>query len=944
MRENDENLKIVKFSPIVENRSYLYPRRSIGMRNLLTLIFLFFIRLSLWFRYRITIKGLENVNAQTLKKPGGILFLPNHPTVFIDPTLMGLALWRKFSVRPVVVEYMYYTPIVHYVMRLMNALPIPNFDATSNSLKKKRADQALEKVSQDLKRGDNFLIYPGGKVKHQAKEVINASGVHRILESTPEANVVLVRITGLWGSSFSRALTGQTPFMFATIWEGVKIVFKNLIFFTPRRNVTLEFVPAPSDFPYEASRTDLNHYLETFYNQSDNLTPATEDEPGESLYLVSYSIWKNDLPELNLRKKTDEVDLAKVPPAIQKQVKEKLAEMTHVPVAEIQPDQSLGSDLGLDSLDTAELLSFLDDQYEISGVPVGELSTVGKLMAIAAKQVAFGEQAEEWQANLSKWNRPIAKRQKLSLAFGETIPEVFFNQCAKMGHAVACGDERAGIVTYAQAKLRVALLAEYIRHLPGEYIGILLPSSVAAYLTILACQLAGKVPLMINWTMGPRHLEAIADLTKVQVVLSSWAFLDKLENVNLTGIEDLIVTLEDVRRGFTIKDKLRAFYRSKLNTAAMLKAFEAQYMSKQAVAVLLFTSGTENMPKGVPLTHANVLSNQRAAAEVVDIYNDDVLLGILPPFHAFGFTTTGILPLLGGTKVAYYADPTNGKGVAKSVEYWHATYICGAPTFLRSMFKNGTKKQLDTLHACISGAEKAPPELFEMVKKLDHCTFFEGYGITECSPILTANVTGDPTKGVGKPLPGIEIKIVDVENHQKFLETNQTGLILAKGPNIFPGYLNKGITSPFIFFGGQKWYSTGDLGHLDEEGNLIISGRLKRFVKVGGEMISLSALEGVLTQSVGKQAQEQSEGGPVLAICAKEEAGERSRLFLFANFATSVEEANRALKEGGFSNLVKIYKVYQVPEIPIMGTGKVYYRALEAQLSALNEKETSTQG
>ena len=164
------------------------------------------------------------------------------------------------------------------------------------------------------------------------------------------------------------------------------------------------------------------------------------------------------------------------------------------------------------------------------------------------------------------------------------------------------------------------LLAEYIRQLPGDYIGILLPSSVAAYLTILACQLAGKVPLLVNWTVGPRHLESVVALSQVQVILSSWAFLDRLENVDLNGIEDLIVMLEDVRREFTLKDKLKAYFRSKLRDSIVLSLFNIQKMSKDAQAVLLFTSGTESMPKGVPLSHENILSNQRASLEEVGLF------------------------------------------------------------------------------------------------------------------------------------------------------------------------------------------------------------------------------------------------------------------------------------------------------------------------------------
>ena len=907
------------------------------MRKFFALVLLYLMRFALCFRYRVTIKGLEYLNSNVLKKPGGVLFLPNHPTVFVDPTLVTLAIWKKYPIRPVIVEYMYYTPIIHTVMRFMNALPIPNFVTSSNSLKKKRADEVFETIIEELKNKENFLIYPAGKTKHQAREVIGASGVQRIIQSAPEANVVLVRTTGLWGSRFSRALTGGTaPDMFRTVLWGIKTVFKNLLFFTPRRQVTIEFVPAGSDFPYQGSRLEMNHYLEKWYNRPDGILPQKGEEPGESLYLVSYSMWKEDLPQVkSIARMEADIDLSQIPSNIQEKVKHKLAEMTQMPIDQIQPNMDLAGDLGLDSLDNAELIAFLDDHYDVTGVPVHELSTVSKLMALAAKQVSFGEEAEEEQKDLSKWDNP-RPHQKACLAEGKTMHEVFLNCCRDKGQEVACGDATSGILTYSTAKLRVLLLAEYIRHLPGEYIGILLPSSVAAYLTVLACQLAGKVPILVNWTVGPRHLESIVALSQVQVILSSWAFLDRLDNVDLNGIEDLIVTLEEVRRQFTLSNKLKAYYRSKLGTKSLLSLFNVQDMSKDAKAVLLFTSGTENLPKGVPLSHENILANQKGALEEVGLFRDDVLLGMLPPFHSFGFTVSGLLPLLTGIRVAYYPDPTDAKGVARAIERWKATLICGAPSFLKGIFKNANHEQLKTVRLCFSGAEKAPDELFRMVNKLGHCCLLEGYGITECSPILTVNLSGDQANGVGKPLPGVELCVVGIETHQP-LAQGQQGLILAKGPNVFSGYLNKGLSLPFILMNGQQWYGTGDLGFFNPEGSLMISGRLKRFIKMGGEMISLAAIEDALQKTVGQKA-ELEEEGPILAVCAKEEAGEKTKIVVFTRFMTSVEEVNRSLKEAGFSNLVKVYRVQQLTEIPLMGSGKVNYRALDAQLPALIDR------
>lgn len=907
------------------------------LKAILAYTFFYLIRFSLWFRYSVTIKGLDKINPDVLNKSGGTIFLPNHPTVFVDPILITLAIWKKYPVRPMIVEYMYYTPIIHQMMQFMNAIPIPNFVSTSNSLKKRKSEKVFETVIDSLHKGDSFLIYPAGKVKHQAKEIIGASGVHKILQAVPETNVVLVRISGLWGSSFSRALTNKTPNIFSTILNGLKIALKNLIFFTPRRQVTIELEPAGPDFPFQGTRMEINRYLEDWYNRPDGLSETTEKDPGESLYLVSYSMWKKELPKIDFQTTQDfKLDIAKVPLEIQKKINEKLNELSQLPIEQIKPEMDLGTDLGLDSLDIAELLAFLDDNYEITGVPVSELTSVGKLMAIASKQVVFDQEIEELKKVSAKWNKPIKKIARATVAEGKTIPEVFLNKCAEKGNEIACGDDRTGILTFAQTKMRVLLLAEYIRNLPGEYIGILLPSSVGAYLTILACQLAGKIPLLINWTVGPRHLETVTSLSHVQVILSSWAFLDRLENAVLTGIEDKIVMFEDLRRtDFTLKQKIKAFYRSKLSTQSILKIFNIQDLSSEARAVLLFTSGTESMPKGVPLTHENILSNQRGVLNGVELRTNDVLVSMLPPFHAFGFTVTGLLPLLSGIRAIYYPDPTDGKGLARTIEHWNASVVIGTPTFLKGMFKGAKAGQLKTLRLCATGAEKAPPELFKTAKQLPYCAVVEGYGITECSPVLTFNDLGDPSKGVGKAIPGVEMRVVDLNTHIP-LEIGKVGLILVRGPGVFNGYLNKGLSSPFILVNDEPWYSTGDLGFIDPEGNLTISGRLKRFVKVGGEMISLAALEEALLQIMGQKIRDLQEEGPVLAVCAKEISGEKPKFYLFARFAMTVDEANKAFRESGFSNLVKISDVIQVKEIPIMGSGKTNYRALENQMPVTN--------
>ncbi|CDZ80659.1 Bifunctional protein aas [Candidatus Rubidus massiliensis] len=902
------------------------------MKNVTHYFIAWFFRFMLWFRYRIKVRGLENLNEKNLSKPGGVLFLPNHPAVFVDPAIVTLAAFPKFKIRPIIVEYMYYMPIVNWVMRKLDAVPVPDFDSSSNSIKKKRNEKVVSGMIEDLRQGSNFLIYPAGRTKSTSFEAIGgASAVHKIVNECPEANVVLVRIKGLWGSSFSRAFTGFAPPLFPTLKSGIKAVFKNLIFFTPRREVIVEFYPAPKDFPYKTTRLEFNKYLESWYNKPDGLSKQNGEFPGDSFVLVSFSMWGEKYPEMTREQKVEEdISLTNVPPSIQDKITKKLSEMTKIPQENIKPDMDLASGLGLDSLDTAEITVFLQDEFEVQNLPITELTTVKKLMALASKQIVIKEEVVKEVDISEKWKRePSYKRAYIS--DGKIIPEVFLNTCKKMGKIPACGDERSGVLTYPQLKLRVLLLADYIKTLPGEYIGILLPSSVGAMILTLATQLAGKVPLMINWTVGPRHLESVIQLSNVQKVLTAWSFIDRLENVELTGLENRLVMLEDLAPSLTLRKKLKALYRSKLSTKKILKLFGLKQPNEDAKAVLLFTSGTESMPKGVPLSHKNILVNQRDALNTIELMQDDILLSILPPFHAFGFTASGLLGLLSGFRIAYSPDPTDGKKLAKSVKRWDVNIFCSAPTFLKNMIKMAQPGDLDNLRLIVTGAEKTPAELFDMVEKLGKKeNLIEGYGITECSPFLSANIPGKLAKGVGFPFPSVEICIIHQET-EKVLGKNEQGLVLARGPNVFSGYLNEGISSPFMEVDGKQWYKTGDLGYLDDEGRLVLSGRMKRFVKVGGEMVSLASIEDALLQAARKKGWPTDEEGPSLAICAKEKEGEKTEIYLFTKFATSVSEVNYALKEAGFSNLVRISSCIQLPEIPLMGSGKINYRLLETQ-------------
>lgn len=896
----------------------------------------FIFRMALKLRYKITYKGLDKLTPDVFDHSGGILFLPNHPSVLVDPLVVGLPLYPKFNPRPLITEYLYYTPGVYQVMQLVRALPVPDFDQAPNSVKKRRNEEAFETVKTELEKGESFLIYPAGRTKQTALEIIGgASGVHNILQAV-DANVVLVRITGLWGSVFSRAITGKAPAFWPTVSFAMKALVKSLIFFMPRRPVTVEYEPAPADFPFDAGRKEFNRWLERWYNRSPGISHDQPEFQGEPFIQVSYSIWTDEFLEPYEQKPTSEenFDINLVPQSVKDKICEQLAALAGRKAEDLKPEMTLAGDLALDSLDGAEIIGFLEDHFQVHGISPIELTTVGHVMGIAGGQIKPVRQFDSADFDEEKWMESIS-RPVVRIPEGETIPEVFLRSCKRMGKAAACADNMAGMLTYKDLQLRVILLAEKIRHLPGERIGILLPASVGASVTILACQLAGKVPVMINWTVGPRTIKSVVEVSGIEVALTAWNFINQLENVDLTGIDEQLIFLEDIRYSISFMDKMQALYRSWKPVRMIMRTFGLHKKTKDDLGGILFTSGTESTPKGVPLTHYNMLINQRGAMPMIKIYPHDVFLAMLPPFHSFGFTLTGVLPLLCGVKVAYSPNPTDGQRVAHDVGKWGVSILIGAPSFLKRLIQAATPEQLRRVRLVISGAEACPPELMDAIFDInDEVQYMEGYGATECAPFVTVNRPETEDTGVGIPGRFWEICIVHPETFKR-LPDGERGLVLVSGPNVFSGYISlESIASPFVTIDGKKWYNTGDLGFIDEGGCLNLAGRQKRFVKIGGEMISLAAVEAALMEQAPDRGWLVSDEGPTLAVSAKEVPGERTQLHLFTLSDCTPDDANAALRDAGFSNLVRITDVHKLEEIPLMGTGKIHYRRMESQYLA----------
>lgn len=875
-------------------------------------------------RYRIEVKGLEKLTPDRLNRKEGILFMPNHPA-HMDPLMNFVWLWPKFRMRPLVIEYVYNISFMQPLIRLVRAIPIPNFEAAVNEMKIKKAEKSVREIAAGLKVGDNFILYPAGRLKSTGKELLGgSSAAHELLKECPDANVVLIRISGLWGSSFSRAQLGRSPDLGESLGHGLKVLLKNLIFFAPRRKVLIEIEPNPEDFPRgEFSRIDLNRFLENWYNRyPDEEGNIHQSEP---LQLVSYSRWRQDLPVIHRpKKKVNHNNGIHISDETRRKVYNEIKRILDRPDLDIQPEQNISYDLGMDSLNVAEFITYLVKNFEVTELHPEDLETVGSILEIAEG----GKEGRPPSRPPSQFTWPEEKsRPDPALPIGRTIPEAFLNSCQRMEQLSACGDDLIGVLNYTKLRRAVLVLAKYFQGWEEERVAVLLPASAGAYIVILALQMAGKTPVMLNWTLGPRYLEEMMKLSGARGIVSSWRFLDRLPNVQFGACLDKLVLLEDIRKSLSFKTKLSGALLAKCSVNQIARAMNLDKIDENSPCVILFTSGTEAVPKGVPLSHKNIISNQRSAMQCIDVNASDVLYGILPPFHSFGFSVAGLFPLLGGIRVAFYPDPTDSFALAEGIQRWKITFFCSAPSFLKGLFSAAKKEQLATIRYFVSGAEKAPKELFDRVHQLkSRAQLVEGYGITECSPILTLNRPNMPPKGVGRLAPGIEMRTIHPETLQPLSEGSE-GEICVRGPNVFAGYLGNPRT-PFIEIDGLPWYRTGDLGYLDKDGSIILSGRLKRFTKVGGEMISLGAVEEAIVKALLQQKRI-SPDVPSAAICSDERGG-NARLILFATVDLGKEEANQMLQQAGFSNLVKISEVKKIEEIPLMGAGKTDYRSLQA--------------
>ncbi|HEX4611008.1 MAG TPA: AMP-binding protein, partial [Urbifossiella sp.] len=493
------------------------------------------------------------------------------------------------------------------------------------------------------------------------------------------------------------------------------------------------------------------------------------------------------------------------------------------------------------------------------------------------------------------------------------------------GREVIAADDLAGGVTYEKLVVGAWAMSRRFAAIEAPNVGLLLPASVAADLAFLGLHLAGKLPAVLNWTTGPNNLAHAAKVTGLTHVVTSKAFVDRTQ-VEVPGTK--YVFLEDVKAGMGKLELLGLLLRVRYFGGGVKRSLLARAGGDpHAPAVVLFTSGSEKAPKAVPLTHDNVLSVQRGIVAIAGITRAEAVLGFLPMFHSFGITVTSLLPLVLGIRVVHHPDPTDAGALARKIAGYKPTLVAGTPTFMSYILDRAKPGDLDSMRLVVVGAEKCPQSVFDTVARLaPHAQVLEGYGVTECAPVVSVNRPGHVKPGtIGDPLPGVEVCATDLET-EAVLPRGKMGMLLVAGPTVFPGYLGADVPDPFRTTDGKRWYVTGDLAELDPTGAIVFHGRLKRFLKAGGEMISLPALEEPFARRYPP-----TDKGPRVAIEGTDADGGR-KIVLFTTESLTVREANAILLEEGFRGVMRLDEVRQVETLPVLGTGKTDYKVLRAQL------------
>src|SRR5436190_1037180 len=467
-----------------------------------------------------------------------------------------------------------------------------------------------------------------------------------------------------------------------------------------------------------------------------------------------------------------------------------------------------------------------------------------------------------------------------------------------------------------------AALSRYLgKEFPDERIAIVLPASKGSMLTNLAVTLADKVPVDLNFTMGRAANESCCKRAGLRVAISATQFMERLKDFPWP---ERVLKLDELMPRLKPQIILWWMMSIVLPARLLLRLLKIPKEGGHTEAVLLFTSGSTGEPKGVVVSHRNVVGNVSQFRQLLDATKDDAILASLPFFHTFGSTVTLWYPLIEGVRIVTYPNPLEAAKNAALIERYKLTLLLATPTFLRGYLRKAQPHQLHSLRLVIAGAEKLPLDLAEKFEERFGKKVFEGYGLTETAPVVSVNLpepvpNAEPTSrlgSVGRMAPGIAAEIREPETDRK-LTLYDTGMLWLRGVNIFAGYLHDPKRTAEVLRDG--WLKTGDIGRFDKDGFLYIEGRLSRFSKIGGEMVPHETIEGKIVDLLGLSGRDERP----IAVMGVQDAAKGEALVLLSTVDVDLDQLRKKLHEAKVPNLWIPKQVQHVESIPVLASGKL---------------------
>ncbi len=574
------------------------------------------------------------------------------------------------------------------------------------------------------------------------------------------------------------------------------------------------------------------------------------------------------------------------------------------------------------------LYSYATRKYRYSTGNAGQRRiTVGFGKALSPNATAGDVKQAVLETSIHTWQEYIQTLEPLPISFLRT---------AKAQSSQVSVIDANTQLTYGRLLAAALVFSRKLKPLMSnqQNIGILLPASSGTVLANLAVLINGKTVVNLNYTAAPPVVALSMERAEIKTVLTAKLFLSKLEarGIDLSPLTEQanFVYLEDIKQEIPKASLILALLQAKLLPAFILKALYFKDVALEDTAAILFSSGSEGVPKGVQLTHTNIMGNIKQITAVLNPVNEDVILNALPTFHAFGLTVTTFLPLIEGIPMVCQPDPTDAKTIGRLAAQYQVTLLLGTSTFLRIYTRSRKIHPLmfQSVRLVVAGAERLNPEVRNAFKDKFGKEIYEGYGATETTPVASVNMpdillsysgdiqTGNKIGTVGLPLPGTTIKIVD-PNTLEELPIGEAGLILIGGTQIMKGYLNdpEKTQSVIVEKDGVRWYKSGDKGKLDEDGFLIILDRYSRFAKLGGEMVSLGAVEAQIAQVIDNEEIE------VLAV-ALSDASKGEKVVLLVAGETDIDKIKAQIRGSDINPLMIPKEYLAVEAIPKLGTGK----------------------